>query len=692
MSITISNKTPTPSGSPTVRKPSVKKNQVYNLAENAKSGEQAGIRHDNRSIEGVLSVGTGGKQYYSGDPDLKDALDQYMKLVRGDRGFNGGRDIGARFGFLSLLARKLPNPILFDNEELALILGGGSRPLTTAAVDTSGRMWVNAEFLKKCIAEDQADRWMTVPLIKHELFHVALDHTRRLREFEPGISNIAKDIVINKMIFKSLADMAKKLSPMFTEEAWGNKPEHARFDGLSEETIAKILQSEHAQKMEEKGTVHIKKMIINDGTVDPKNIKTLSAGKDETKEFDVVVVTVQDMGAVDITDTVFDCSILKVDEVENNLKPRSRNGCESTPGPKGPIEIPIISDGSSNGDPSDGNDSNKNKSKGSSLTKPGSLPGEDDDNPFNGQDHEIDLDDLNERLRAKGWSELADDIKAEEFDERSVERAVENALDEASEERMRVGQGYPGGHVEDYIKQVVKPSKKYNIAWMKRAREFLQGQGMNITRSMDGDNVLNVIDAEDIGMTEDERAYLPGTIFEKPDDRVAIIVDTSGSVWCDDDRLSRFVSFAVSVRSSADDSGPSIDIFGADTCVHGNPSPVDDESLQKALAEGVALGGGGGTDFTAPIQSVMAYARKNDLKYSAVMYVTDLECSAPAEEDLPEDLPALMFLALPSDYKRAEHFIKQVEGYAEVVMIDKNMNLSFNHAEAVSQRRGLKAA
>lgn len=630
------------------------------------------------------------KRLYNGDPLLAQALDMRIDHITGNRYMTG--QTVARCGFLGLLAKRLPRPVLWDAEDLLPVFSvGGQRP--TACVDGAGRMWIYAPFFRECYDEDLERRAMSVPLLLHEYSHTALEHTRRMRNFDPQVSNIAQDTVINPMVRKFFS-AGTVFSPMF-ERAWGNRPEDKRFTNLAEETIAKILQSEWAQRMQDKGVIHIKKLVIEDGKVTKQTV--LAAGKDEKKELGTVTVKVEDRGDHDVADTDFDCAKLIIDEIENKLAVRKRPGGGSAPkSSKSPIEIPVMSDNPMAGMLNDGdNPFNGGQAPQDGLPQPGqknaaggaTQPQHGDVGPrgvVNG--HLVDMEKLKEALAERGYGHVLDDIRANEFDERGVERVIEQALKEASEEAVRVGAAYPGAHMTDYIKEVVKPALAYTISWQRRVREFLTGQGSLMTRSMDELSALSFVDPEDMGLEEDDWVALPGQMPQKADGRVGIIVDTSGSV--DDQRLFKFLSFAVSVRASKDDLAPDVDIYPADTVVRGAPTQITEDSLEQAISQGVPIGGRGGTDFVVPINQLMKYAQENDIEYAAVLYVTDFGCGVPPVETLPADLPPLMFLGVPQDYAAAQAFVTGVREYAEVVMIDKNMEIDLTAAEDKAEIRG----
>lgn len=814
------------------------KKNIFGAATNralAQDGKRVGVYTAGTDVDGlakeVARVASGA--WYTGDKKLVSVMESFAAAIAGDRQY-GSNGIGASFGFIGHLARRLPSPVLFDDPKIAeYIFGNVDRG--TAAVDTSGRMWVYAPFFEKCLKEEARDKVMVLPLFTHEYLHIALNHTKRMHNFPPDISNIAKDKVINPMA-KKMFDA--KVQPNFSDIfklAHGNCPEDARFDGLAEETVAKLLMKERREALENKGTIHIKKLIIEDGTV--TKINKLTAGKGEIKEYDTITVKVQDLGMMDKVDTEFDCATLEVDEIDNRLKTRRRpgQGEESENEERGPIEIPTESDdpsqgngkGKGSGKPSQGkpqdgqgdqdadNDpgrkslddirkdmANKNGGAGQGSGKP-QDPGQDPSqgggggqqdpsksdtgsdpsngagggqqgnqppaggqpqgqgqaggqpsagnqaggNPQGGQDpngngagqqpgrvdagagtgqgrteqggqvgdknssgvnngkgasgtpddvlgglirgnplntpggHEVNLDGLNDWLAENGYEDLLKKMRGLDFNPEQVERAIEISLKEAEKERLIIGSGYAGGHVEDYINTVVRPNSIYKVNFQRRALDFLQGTGNDITSTLDEYGILTYVNPEDMGLPEDDGVYYPGHVQQKPEGAYFVIIDTSGSIWTDKKRLGHLASLALGIRDNKDDMSPDVFIVGADTVVSGKPHFYDEEGILEAIEKGIPLGGGGGTDYALPINQTCAWCKENDVKPLGIIYLGDFEVRPPTREELPEDCPPLLFGGMPHDVVRAETFVRGVEGYAEVFVIEDGLTLDGVAAE-----------
>lgn len=623
---------------------------VFDMSPGEGDATKKGVRilgEDAKGIAGIIDV-TSKKRMFCGDPRLPDLLDSYMNHITGERNF-GKAGNAARFGFVGITARRLPPPIMFDSPDLVSLLGD------TMCVDNVGRMFVYAPFFKELLKEESLRKTAILPILVHELLHVILDHPNRMLQFDHRMVNIAQDRVINPMA-KRMFDPTEVFADIFLK-AYGNRVEDKIYMDLAEETVLKMMMSE----MAEKGTIKIGTLTIVDGPV--TGTTTHSAAKGEINDLGDITVTVQDNGMSDSLDTIFDCGVMHIDKIDNQLKPRNRPGSPGKQeGSDKPIMIPNVNP--------------NNILEGLGDGAPGGDP----------SGHMIDTETLIAGLKERGYDHVVGDLKLQEQDPKAVERVIEQSMSEALQERNQIGQAYPGEHIESHMKDVVKPSKGYDITWDRRVKEFVTGTGPILSRSIDEPGLINFIDPHDMNMTEDDRVYMAGLLPQKPEDIMVIMIDSSGSV--DNERAAKFISLAISMRSSADDMSPNIMIVMADTVIRGAPVDLDDDTLTDIAENGMDFLGRGGTDVIAPLNQIMKYARDNDITISGIIYATDLGICPINPELLPEDLPALMFVAIPSDYKACSQVVAGLQDVAEVVMIEKNMDLNFDLAEQRSSNRG----
>jgi antitoxin component of RelBE/YafQ-DinJ toxin-antitoxin module len=648
----------TPSGTSGLTSLSSNEPQVFEMSPGAAEKNRIGVhlkKEDDKGIANTVDI-TDRKRLFNGDPRLYDMMQEFNLIICGDKNYPGNKT-GARFGIFGQVARRVPTPILWDDPALIPILGDN------ACVDTSGRKWFYAPFYQKCLEENSKYLEMVLPLHMHEDGHTMLEHVMRMRNFPHYISNKASHMELNPMVRSAFAKDTR-FSPLFLE-AEGNRKEDARFMGLSGETCAKMLLSEIAMK----GNINIDTLTLVDGKVDAQT--TIKAVKDETKNLGNLTITIEDKGQEDVMDILLDCGMLTINKIDNQLKPRNRAGSKN-PGPSSeqpdtPFKIPNID--------------------------PNNLLSELAGNPFNscpeksGQSPQaVDVKKISDAMAEHGYDHVVEALKAHEFDPKQLDRVIENALTEAQSERMEIGSSYPGAHMENFMSEVVRPARRKDITWDRKVTDMVQGTGPGIVRSVDEPGYLNYIDPKDMGMEDGEELYYAGNLQTKAEEIIAVMIDTSGSV--DSLRLSQFLSLIISLRETANDMSPEIHVYFADTVIRGMPVEVSDEQLAEFIEKGCGMSGRGGTDFIAPANQLMAHARENNIKYSALIYCTDMGVAPIQQELLPEDLPPLLVVCVPEDYSASDAFLQSAKKVGDVAIIEKEMNLDFLMADQNQNNRG----
>jgi hypothetical protein len=623
--------------------------QVFNMAENTLDKAQIGISvraEDERGIAAIINL-DGGKPLFTGDPRLESLLGEYHQHITGEKSFGAG-GVGARFAEIGIFARLLPPPRLFDAPDLVELLGD------TMCIDRVGRIFVYAPFFEMLLKEEKKRLLAVQPCIVHEYIHSLSEDNYRMLEYPRMLSNIAQDRVVNPMA-KNMWPSSAKFSPFFLG-LWGLRQGEEKYRNLAPETIGKMMMSE----MGEKGTLKIGKLTIVDGKVG--QVTTHTAEHGETNDIGDITVTVEDLGMSDKLDTIFDCGQLIIDEIDNQLKPRNRPMPPSgkSGGADKPIKIPNVNPG------------NIVEAAGEAMA------------PGNG--HMIDDKKLAEGLKKRGYGDIVDELNLGQTPDQAMQTIRESAMSEAAKERSRIGAAYPGSHVAEYYAEVVKPSRDYAITWDRRVKEFIAGTGPVMSRSIDEPGIINFIDAEDMNMTEEDRVYMAGMLPQKPEGIYIWMFDTSGSV--DKVRLAQLIALGISARQSADDLAPELMLVGADTVMRGTPQELDDDTLLDIMENGYEFAGRGGTDIVVPLNQIMKWARDNGIKIDGIVYSTDLGLSPVDPEDLPEDLPALMVVALPEDFASAQHVVENLRDVAEVVVIEPTMELNFELAEDRASNRG----
>ena len=164
--------------------------------------------------------------------DIADQMQDMKLWVAGDKMADGF--LVPRFGLLSLKMRNTP---LYAYDHPALM------NLSNTAFTDGVHIFIAADFLRQLNKEEDATKGMeqgAVPLILHELMHMLMNHTRRLRQFPKDVANEAEDLSINA-----------KLQTGFSEIRWVSSLREVglsfrqgdveRYAKLAEETIAREI-------------------------------------------------------------------------------------------------------------------------------------------------------------------------------------------------------------------------------------------------------------------------------------------------------------------------------------------------------------------------------------------------------------------------------------------------------------------
>lgn len=233
-------------------------------AASAAPGPAPGVtRHANdKGVEQLLGIGKGNKRLNTNHQHLQEELEQvrddYLAI---ESAYTGG---GVRYDYMAkgllgeIVAR---TPIfIYDLPEL-------QQHVSTAFVDRSGKMYINAPFFQDLLAEHKAGLTSLDLLIDHEADHLRRMHLSRMLDLDHTIANIAQDIRINIDITRANAakritdrnggkdplpsELEQEIAKYLGELASANSaimigyamtPEdHKKYAGMSEESIAAEL-------------------------------------------------------------------------------------------------------------------------------------------------------------------------------------------------------------------------------------------------------------------------------------------------------------------------------------------------------------------------------------------------------------------------------------------------------------------
>lgn len=293
-----------------------------------------------------------------------------------------------------------------------------------------------------------------------------------------------------------------------------------------------------------------------------------------------------------------------------------------------------------------------------------------------GDEHLITQDELADILGKSGLEQVVKDLgidtreKMSDHEAETLSRVI-NAVRTSEETRAKVGDAYPGSHINGFTSSLVNKMLKPRLNWRHPVSEFLYGEGTLYRKTMDVPSDLYYVDPADTGMGTE--IYLPGTVPVKSEHIYVWVLDSSGSVG--QDLFARLASEAVGMARQQDDAKADVLVICADTIVRGKPVLVTEENLHEIVEKkGFERHGHGGTDFVVPLRQAVKFGVEEHVrrygeepKWVSVIYATDLECYAPPEDSLPEKLGGLLFIG--PETALSDSFAKNVENYAKVVAL-----------------------
>ncbi|WP_338854056.1 VWA-like domain-containing protein (plasmid) [Alteromonas macleodii] len=309
----------------------------------------------------------------------------------------------------------------------------------------------------------------------------------------------------------------------------------------------------------------------------------------------------------------------------------------------------------------------------------------------NSDEHMISNEDLANALIEAGDKDLADQLGispdlTDEEKAKAIQVAKDkltNDLAEAQNDRKRAenkGIAIPGKHIEDALDDSLKVDRQAKIKWNLAVQEMIYGNGME---SIENDGLMDdifFIDPSDMGLGDN--VYIPAQIpFEENKGSYIFILDTSASMTMDD--LEESTAEIQGMLEGIENDETKIFLVSSDTVSRGDVLEINAGNVVEKFEE-LKLYGRGGTDLTAGIVSAMELVQKDfpDYPISGIVFGTDLGDTAPSREDLPDDLPPVIFITSPDSYNT--HFHAAVKDFATVVTIEDGSEANFDNDMSMS--------
>ena len=165
------------------------------------SGQMANVRPNDHGVAASMGVGRGGKRLNSNALDLQDAIDDAREayLEISSTFVDGIRHDYYRFGLLAEVVSKIPI-LVYDLPELVSLCD-------TAFVDSSGKMYIAANFARRLIAEHREGKQSLFFIFGHEASHLLRLHLARTHfdDLPVSLRMRSQDARINIDLVKALA-------------------------------------------------------------------------------------------------------------------------------------------------------------------------------------------------------------------------------------------------------------------------------------------------------------------------------------------------------------------------------------------------------------------------------------------------------------------------------------------------------
>lgn len=305
-------------------------------------------------------------------------------------------------------------------------------------------------------------------------------------------------------------------------------------------------------------------------------------------------------------------------------------------------------------------------------------------------DHVMTMEDFIEALEAAGGEGLLEKLglpknptpqDIQDMLDKGKAR-IQNDLGEANDLRNNCvnGSKMAGGHIESEIQTRISAESKPKLSVNMALRELMYGDGM-VTGYIDEipDELYYV---ENAAMGLDHDIFLEGAVPQKHDAGCYLfIVDTSGSVI--DDMLNNLFAEIRGVFNECEFDDVKLLVASADTIARGQMLEMTTDNYETLMQELVAYGRGG-TDLESGLNMSIKNAAKQypEHKIKGIIYATDLGDIPPNRDNLPEELPPVVFIA-PSECMYAS-FGAGVEPWGQVVEISEGNVMDFDVETALT--------
>ncbi|MEM1154527.1 MAG: VWA-like domain-containing protein [Pseudomonadota bacterium] len=241
-------------------------------------------------------------------------------------------------------------------------------------------------------------------------------------------------------------------------------------------------------------------------------------------------------------------------------------------------------------------------------------------------------------------------------------------LDKAKEIRdlHPTGSAMAGDHLEAASSHWVDNRYRGKLEWKNLLRDLVVGEGIHYEHSDEIPSDIYYVSPDQMGL--DAPVFVGSPTPASPSGNVICIVDTSGSI--SNSTLQIFVGELTGLIEQESSKLNHVYLTSADTSFRGDMITFSKHDLLD-VPEKLLLHGRGGTDIARVINEALTWADQQ-MKYAegelqAIIYFTDLLDRPPGIEDLPDDMPKILFLSPPSPF--VDQFRARVEAFSKVAEI-----------------------
>lgn len=327
---------------------------------------------------------------------------------------------------------------------------------------------------------------------------------------------------------------------------------------------------------------------------------------------------------------------------------------------------------------------------------------------FNGEqnEHEMSAEEFKDILddQVPGLAEKLgyDDIIAQN---KMTGAIVTQAVNQAAADAAAMGGNYPGEHMVDYaIKQRAKLYQP-KITWITELKDLVMNSGSTYEKdpftptnasisAMNCPSEFGYASIDDVVM---EPSYVQ---MDRERSLILVIVDTSGStnmvIAEGKTAIQTFASETVNMAKESDETpfAPEVVMFPADTICRGEPIEINADNVDSYLNDGVEMGGDGGTNLTAAIQSVLTWfhpgGRYEGRKIDGIVFFTDSYDTPPKESAIKSylgdmDFPNILWVV--PDVCHQDHFERSVSKYSRYVPFSSSGGTSVDLRASAPQQQ-----